>query len=511
MDAPVVSRSVTRVAWCEGTFATRCGIGLSRVLLALALFSCDSNEAGAPSLIPPDEPGCVGASCGGEADDAGAQASASQATDGGLPPLDDDGVSSLGAAPACGDVVQIGGPPPTAVHLMLDSSGSMAEASGAADNTKWQELEQAIRRFVAEREADALSLGVQFFPLTVSGSSVFCTSHDDCGPLGGPCFLSTCSTSEALTVCRTDADCPGLPASNPCVDFGLCRDADPDAPIGCLLGTTCAGGLGPCEDFERTCLNATECNAGAYAVPAVELDELSRSWLAIEPLLTARPVQGLSPLAPALQGALDHAVSWAETRPLESVAVVMMTDGLSTACDESSLAAVTASVAAAAPRIRTFVIASSDAPSDGALMATPAPAPDAGTTATPGRIDQLNAIAAAGGTYRALWVEPGAGLADRWAGELSRVSLDCRQALEPSAELDLLHADAVLEASGAAPELLAHLASASDCARVPRGWFYAVDPAVSAPPAIELCPDLCSDLRSRPEAIVHTRVGCRAP
>jgi hypothetical protein len=157
-----------------------------------------------------------------------------------------------------------------AMYIMLDSSGSMEEPTGNG-STKWQAIQRAIRNFMAEnREAD-LSIGLQFFPLLKPGSSFNCTRHSDCGPNGGPCFLSTCLQGETITLCQSNADCPGSPADNPCVDFGLCENSDPDAPLACVLGQRCQGELGLCENFERVCTQATECEVPPYAAPAVEI------------------------------------------------------------------------------------------------------------------------------------------------------------------------------------------------------------------------------------------------
>jgi hypothetical protein len=462
------------------------------LLVSFTALSRCSPEGSSPSSNAGGAADCAAASCPEGAPDAGAGPPTGESADAAGPASSI--VSALGAQPVCAERVRGGRPPPTALHLMLDSSGSMSE-EGSAGRTKWQELELALQQFMAESSGAGLDVGLQFFPLLKPGASYFCTSHEDCGPMGGPCFLSTCLNGLELTLCQTDADCPGEPGTNPCVDFGLCSGGDPLAPTACVLGMSCGDGLGACEEFERTCTNSLECSTGPYAEAAVEIEPLETSWLSIQPAMAARPIQGLSPLAPALRGALDHAAAWADARPEESVAVVLMTDGLSTGCEEPSLESVLERVRAAAGRVRTFVIGTREA----ATVATEGPASG---------LAGLNAIAEAGGTERALLVDTGEGLGERWAATLERLSaLDCRVPLPSAGDPDFRSAETLLE-GGAAPGVLEFVANAAGCERSARGWFYDTDPRLARPTAIELCPAACRDLHASSDFTLRVRIGC---
>src|SRR6185436_16280114 len=116
-----------------------------------------------------------------------------------------------------------------------DSSGSMEESAGGI-RTKWDSVQRALRGFLSETRNSDLLLGMQFFPLLKPGSKFNCERQSDCGADGGPCFLSTCQNTTTIQLCKSNADCPGGPTVNPCVDFGLCSGSDPNAPAACILG-----------------------------------------------------------------------------------------------------------------------------------------------------------------------------------------------------------------------------------------------------------------------------------
>ncbi|HKO90128.1 MAG TPA: hypothetical protein VJU61_03185, partial [Polyangiaceae bacterium] len=244
-----------------------------------------------------------------------------------------DGVSGLGGAAACLSEASPVTVPPVALYLLLNSSASMQQNTSTGVS-KWAAVQRALNRFAQQPPEQDVLLGLQFFPLAKPGSSFTCTQHADCGTDGGPCFLSTCLASTTLELCTSDADCPGGPITNPCVEFGLCANSEVDAPVACRLGSDCGNNLGACEDFERTCVNAVQCNSLSYTAPAVEIGSVSVRAAEIEQALAARPARGSNATVPAFEGALSHAQAWAVAHPEQTVLVLLATDGLPAVCDE---------------------------------------------------------------------------------------------------------------------------------------------------------------------------------
>ncbi len=388
------------------------------------------------------------------------------------------------------------------MHLLLDSSGSMLELAGAA--TKWDSVRAAIRGFLTENAA--MEFGLQFFPQIKAGSSFTCTSHADCGPEGGPCFLSTCTAAMSLTLCQTDADCPSAGAgSNACVQFGLCSGSDPAAPLACILGSgACANGLGVCEDFERTCTNATACEASRYAAPAVEIGPAMTTSAAIGQALDNQLPQGLTPTLPALQGGIDHAREWARAHPGQNIAVLLATDGLPTPCGPSGVAApeqpslqqqvqdIAAGGVRGEPSVRTFVI--------GVFQ------PGDQTS-----IDNVNAIARAGGTDQAVFIDASGAVETQFLAGLEDVlaaATPCQLTLAGADGLEYSRVDLGLDSGNGTTTTVPYVETLLGCAAEPGGWYYDVPPGSAAPQTVELCPNLCQLVLATPASALSLQIGC---
>jgi hypothetical protein len=411
-------------------------------------------------------------------------------------------VTSLGDGVACLSESRGMGLLPSALYLMLDSSGSMEEATGAGV-TKWAAVQRAIRAFLAETRASDLLLGMQFFPLLVPGSSFNCMSHADCGPEGGPCFLSTCLQGSDITLCETDADCGSMPQTNPCVAFGLCAGSDPNAPLACVLPSSCGNGLGACEDFPRTCTNATSCDPERYGTPAVEIGSVSLTFTAIDQALTAQLPQGLTPTVPALRGSLEHARDWASTHPDQTVAIVLATDGLPTACGPSQslsplaapidqVLAIAADGVAGVLPIRTHVIGVFQ-PNDSAS------------------INNVNAIARAGGTEKAALIDGSGAVEQEFLAALRTVrdaAAPCVFDLEHAMGLDFSRVSLQFDAGGGATNSLPYVQGLLGCAATPEGWYYDTPPERGEPLSVQLCPNLCQLVRAAPTAGLQLEIGC---
>jgi hypothetical protein len=392
-----------------------------------------------------------------------------------------------------------------ALHVMLDSSASMLEPAGggtaesASTDTKWQAVNRAIRNFMIESADSDLSLGLQFFPLPKPGAAFVCDSHADCGPDGGPCFLSTCAGGTTLQLCVSRADCPG---GEDCVDFGLCEDSNPAMPLACFLGEgNCQDGLGRCQDFERTCTNATDCNPGRYTEPAVEIAPIAGGYDAVDRALRGKPPEGLTPSGPALQGAITHSREWAAMNPDYTVVTVFVTDGLPTECGPvaGELPAIETVTAVAAEAlngelpIQTFVI--------GVFQ------PGDGTS-----INNVNAIARAGGTGEAVFIDPDGAVDEQFLEALNRIrngTLSCALQLPDSNEqLDYFRVNLLFD-NGETEKQLTYVEGEAGCAQNPDGWHYDVaDPTASKPSSIRVCPNVCDQFRDAPDGTIKLQLGC---
>lgn len=471
-NAPVLTRRFARHLW----------VGLSSCATALGVYAC-----GDTVKVPFDE---------------------NQQTGNGfvIPDGQDDGeVPLLSADATCLTEVNAAERKRVALYVMLDSSVSMLEPAGSAteegsSGNKWQAVQRAMRNFMIESADSDLSLGLQFFPLAKPGSSFTCESHADCGRNGGPCFLSTCAGGNTISLCQSDSECPD---NQDCVDFGLCSNSDPAAPLACLLGSgPCANGLGRCEDFERTCTNATDCNPGRYSEPAVEIGPISDAYDAVDAALVRQIPQGLTPSGPALEGAITHAREWAVMHPEYAVVTVFATDGLPTECGPvvgelppiDQITTIASRALANEVPIQTFVI--------GVFQ------PGDGTS-----INNVNAIAQAGGTDEALFIDPEGAVDEQFVDALQNIrngALACQLQLPTTDEqLDYFRVNLLFD-NGPTVKQLSFVSDEAGCAQEPNGWHYDVDATVTRPSSIKVCPQVCDEFKTAPttSSSIRLQLGC---
>jgi von Willebrand factor type A domain-containing protein len=402
------------------------------------------------------------------------------------------GVVVLDDGTSCAVEVSAAEQRPLAMYIMLDSSGSMAEATDSGAS-KWQAVQGAIKNFVADPINADISLGMQFFPLLKPGSQFVCKTHEDCGPEGGPCFLNTCSQGTTINVCVDDSDCLG---QGRCVPFGLCANSpDPDAPLACIMGRPCDGDLGDCVDFERTCTNATFCTSETYQKPAVEIGRLGAQRDTVVKALDTRVLEGLTPTGPALRGAVDQAAAYAEAHPEQSVVAVLATDGLPTECDPTEIRAVS-SIAAVArrgpPPVRTFVI--------GVFLP--------GDTESK---DNLRRIALAGGSNDAFFVDTSGDVSEQFLRALREVrnaTLACEfNVPQTGTALDFFRVNLEFN-DGNDRQQLFYVNDEDSCDTIANGWHYDVDPSVGTPTSIQVCPGVCQRFQQTQQGDVRVQVGC---
>lgn len=400
---------------------------------------------------------------------------------------------------ACLTEVQRAKQRPVAIYLMLDSSRSMENAIGAG-SSKWDAIQRAIRTFLSETQQSDLSIGLQYFPLLKPGSSFSCTSHSDCGENGGPCYLSTCEQGDSIVLCRTAADCPGSVDENPCLPFGVCSESDPNNAVACILGRECLDDAegspqGRCVDFERFCTNATECNASAYQRPAVGIGTIAERVNEIDQSLSRRPLQGLTPTAPALEGAIAHAREWATAHPEQTVVVVLATDGIPTECgdDLANIVSIAETGVNSNPEVRTLVF--------GVFQLGDALS-----------INNVNQIARAGDTDQALLIDTQADVNAQFLKALRSIrgnTFACEFQLSSTAvNYDLVNLEFKADPDAEA-EQLTYVESASECDPRKGNWHYDIGPDNGTPTRIEVCPGVCTRFKAAVEGELSLQIGCK--
>jgi hypothetical protein len=232
------------------------------------------------------------------------------------------------------------------------------------------------------------------------------------------------------------------------------------------------------------------CDPADYARPDVAIGPLSANAAAVASSLDAHGPSSGTPTDPALKGAADYVMGWANATPGVVPAVAVVTDGEPYGCGSSvaGTAAIAAGAATAQPPVLTFVIGLGSS------------------------LDSLNAIAKAGGTDHAYLVDTTGRVSDQIRGALDdlRRRVPCAYAI-PSIDAGVFDFDKVNVTFGARGDagtqaLVGQVSGRSACTTTEQGWYY--EPP-DAPQSIQLCPTTCQAISGDTEGTLTVALGCR--
>src|SRR5690606_371469 len=130
--------------------------------------------------------------------------------------------------------------------------------------------------------------------------------------------------------------------------------------LGQFVSSPAASGIGvSLHFFPQNGPSGTSCDPNLYASPSVAMQTLPAGATLITAALSQAKPGGVTPTAPALQGAIQYADQWLTGHPGHKVAVVLATDGIPPTCvpkDIPSVAQIAQNALQATPSIPTFVI-----------------------------------------------------------------------------------------------------------------------------------------------------------
>ncbi len=322
---------------------------------------------------------------------------------------------------------------PVDMFVMLDRSGSMS------DDNKWSNVTGAISNFVKLPNLTKLGMGLAFFPITAKDQpplNVQCTDDSVCG-VYGPC--------EAL------------------------------------LGA-CLGSFSPFNTPVGSCV------APDYTKPAVQIADLPAVGSQITSAIAGQSAGGdTTPMAPALEGAIDYAQGWAQQHTDHVTVVVLATDGEPSGCNPNRIDTVVQRAQEGLnqnPSIKTFVIGV------GSALIT------------------LNDIAKAGGTDQAIIVTTG-NAAQEFLDALDKIrgSLSCKYEIPTptSGDPNYDKVNVAFTPKGGQQEVFPKVETASDCQGA-KGWYY---DNPQNPTLVNLCPASCDLVENAPDGgIVEVLLGC---
>lgn len=248
--------------------------------------------------------------------------------------------------------------------------------------------------------------------------------------------------------------------------------------------------------FPRPGDDTASCEAQHYRDAALPIGDVSQMSGGVLDQLEAVTPYGQTPTAPAFTAALELATAHALEHRERSVVVVLATDGLPTTCDPvdaRALAALARAALRGAAHVRTLVVASHS------------------LTGSDQR--RFDVIAAAGGTGRALSIDPRADFAAQLSQALGaaatkRVACDLALPEPPQGErIDYDAVNVVLSAEGS--RITFPRVSGAESCDAAGGWYYDVDPTLGAPSRLNMCRASCDRLSDTGAAELQVELGCR--
>ncbi|RYZ02072.1 MAG: hypothetical protein EOO73_33180 [Myxococcales bacterium] len=403
---------------------------------------------------------------------------------------------------------------PLDMYVMLDVSGSMlTPTEGDADISKWQAVSSALADFVSDPASAGMGVGLQVFPLRHPEAPASCTSNAQCAGFES-CLLRVCWNTNDLRACESDEDCGVFADAGSCVSFGVCEgDAGyvcPTVGVGCGTGDN-GEELGDCVAAPPSqCTLTADCRPASYAAPAAEIASLPGAGAALVASLQASAPDpaNLTPTGPALEGAILHAQSWAQSHPDHRVITVLATDGQPTlrtaagACGRTEPADlqrvydIAGQGRTGAPPISTFVV--------GVL------GPEDAAT---GAATVLDRIAESGGTGQALIIDTQGDVQTKFRAALDTIrgqGLSCELKVpegKAGKPVDYGQVNVELTSPDGKRQLL-YVKEAAGCAAEPNGWYFDIQPEEGTPTRIVVCPSVCTTFQSLDEGSVAIALGC---
>jgi hypothetical protein len=231
------------------------------------------------------------------------------------------------------------------------------------------------------------------------------------------------------------------------------------------------------------------CTASDYAKADVEIAPLPQIATAINNSIAQHSPSTGTPTSAALQGAIDHATTWAHAHTGDAVAVILATDGNPEECQTglSAIDAIASAGYAATPKIPTFVIGVGSS------------------------LSNLNGIASAGGSQMAYLVDTTSNVDQQFLMAMNQIrhaALGCTYAIPTSSNgpIDYNHVNIVYQpGNGSSPVTLPYVMTKANCPASGNGWYYD-NPQM--PTQVMLCDSSCTTIEVDQTGKVDITLGC---
>ena len=245
----------------------------------------------------------------------------------------------------------------------------------------------------------------------------------------------------------------------------------------------------------------SSCMATDYQGADVEIAPLPGNAMPIVSSLNNHQPSTNTPTAPALQGAINHAMGWKTKHPDDAVIVVLVTDGQPNGCGTVSDVTNIAKMGLTSG-IPTYVIG------------VTSPGTTCNYDMNPPNQQDLDTVANAGGTQTALIVDLSKDIAKQFLDTMDKIRArsnpPCQYTLPPAPagqHNDPMKINVEYTPPGATmPTTFVSVPSQAMCDPTNGGWYYD-DPVL--PKTVTLCPASCNRVTVDVSGTVNIEVGCK--
>ncbi len=244
----------------------------------------------------------------------------------------------------------------------------------------------------------------------------------------------------------------------------------------------------------------SSCNAADYQGADVEIAPLPGNAQPIIDSLNNHKPSTNTPTAPALTGAINHAIAWKNKNPDHAVIVVLVTDGQPNGCGTVA-DVVNVAKQGLTSSIPTYVIG------------VTSPGTTCNYDMNPPNQQDLDAVAMAGGTAASLIVDLSKDTAKQFLDTMDKIRArsnpPCQYTLPPAPmgeHLDPMKINVEYTPPGAPMAMtLTFVSQQAACDPAAGGWYYD-DPVT--PKTISLCPATCGKVTADVSGAINIAVGC---
>jgi hypothetical protein len=408
----------------------------------------------------------------------------------------------------CAEEIQNAKILPLDLLLLMDSSRSM-QFQAPGGRTKWDMAREALLAFLKEPKSMGLGVGLQYFPAITYKT---CEKDADCGDRsrfgeeGDSCYVHTVCVGPD-TKLETAHSCgeAGSPetedceAGTMCVPLGRCSMSGGD----CLrAGQPCPSGMAGdmCQARGKTCQYDTglrgSCNLADQKL-VVPVAELPGNLASITAAIDIKLPYGATPLQPGVESALAYLRMRQAASPDRRTALVIVTDGLPTACSSgfNTVPRLVGDARRAMPGTPTYVVGVFAEDEEGEARPL------------------LESLATAGGSGMPFLVRPGDDLSVKLTAALAQIrgaALSCELGIpKPTmGQIDFTKVNVRVNAAGM-PVDLGYVGQAARCG-ARGGWYYDAEPPAGNPTRVILCDSSCKGLMADEKGSVEVRFGCQS-